>query len=126
VESLGASQTIAYDEAAFDEQVTGLDVVFDLIGGEVHRRSYATLRAGGTLVYLNADPIEDRGTETGIHVVMAQILPSRTALSAIVERVADGTLRSPLEVELPFGAFAEAHRLSDTGHARGKIVLTIP
>ncbi|WP_210484083.1 NADP-dependent oxidoreductase [Microvirga antarctica] len=125
VRKLGASETIAYDEVAFETKVQDLDVVLDLMGGDVHRRSYATLKKGGTLVYLNAQPIEDRGAEFGVDVVMAQILPHQAALAAIVARVADGTMVSTLSRALPFDAFAEAHRLSDSGHARGKIVLAI-
>jgi NADPH:quinone reductase-like Zn-dependent oxidoreductase len=125
VKSLGASDTIAYDEMPFDEHVSGMDVVLDLIGGEVHRRSYATLRKGGTLVYLNAEPIEDLSTEYGVRTMMAQILPSQKALSAVVEKVANGALRSTMAQTLPFSDFAQAHRLSDSGHVRGKIVLAI-
>jgi NADPH:quinone reductase-like Zn-dependent oxidoreductase len=125
VRSLGASETIPYDEMPFEDHVKDVDVVFDLIGGDVHRRSYPALRRGGTMVYLNAEPIEDRGAEFGVDVRMAQILPSDAALAAIVEKVASGVLKPPLQVVLPFEAYAEAHRLSDEGHARGKIVLAI-
>ncbi|MDF2808984.1 MAG: hypothetical protein K0S56_15 [Microvirga sp.] len=125
VKSLGAAETIAYDEVPFEEHVENADMVFDLIGGDVHRRSYKVLRRGGTMVYLNAEPIEDRGAEFGIDVRMAQVLPSRSALAAIVERVERGVIRPTVERILPFSDYAEAHRLSDQGHARGKIVLTV-
>ena len=125
VKGLGATEAIAYDEVPFEDHVDNVDLVFDLIGGDVHRRSYPTLRRGGAIVYLNAEPVEDRGAEFGVSVTMAQVLPSQKALSSMVELLASGTLRSTLERELPFDAFAEAHRLSDSGHVRGKIVLTI-
>ena len=125
VRSLGASQAIAYDEARFEDCVADLDVVFDLLGGEVHQRSYPVLRRGGTLVYLNAEPIEDRGEAFGVQVRMAQILPNRDALTKIVDRVGTGVLRATVEKVLPFEEFVHAQTLSDEGHIRGKIVLTV-
>lgn len=125
VRSLGASQAIAYDEARFEDCVADLDVVFDLLGGEVHQRSYPVLRRGGTLVYLNAEPIEDRGEAFGVQVRMAQILPNRDALTKIVDRVGTGVLRATVENVLPFEEFVQAQTLSDEGHIRGKIVLTV-
>jgi NADPH:quinone reductase-like Zn-dependent oxidoreductase len=125
VRSLGASRVVAYNEARFEDCVKNLDVVFDLLGGEVHRRSYAVLRRGGKLVYLNAEPIEDRGEEFGIQVRMAHVLPSRNALAGIVDRSAAGVLHATVEKVLPFEEFAQAQRLSDEGHIRGKVVLRV-
>ncbi|MET0530041.1 MAG: NADP-dependent oxidoreductase [Microvirga sp.] len=125
VRSLGASQAIAYDEARFEDCVADLDVVFDLLGGEVHQRSYPVLRRGGTLVYLNAEPIEDLGEAFGVQVRMAQILPNRDALTKIVDRVGTGVLRATVEKVLPFEEFVQAQTLSDEGHIQGKIVLTV-
>ena len=40
----------AYDKTAFEEHVRDVDVVFDVIGGDVHRRSYRVLKRGGMIV----------------------------------------------------------------------------
>ena len=61
VRALGVDDVIAYDRDKFDERLSGLDVVLDPIGGEVHDRSYGVLREGGTLVCLTAAPFKDRG-----------------------------------------------------------------
>jgi NADPH:quinone reductase-like Zn-dependent oxidoreductase len=124
VRSLGA-QAIPYDEVPFETAVRDIDLVFDLIGGDVHRRSYGVMRRGGRLVYLNAMPVEDLGAEFGVEVKMAQILPNAEALQSIVRLVADGSLRSPVERVLPFEAFAQAHLLAEHGHGRGKTVLRL-
>jgi len=125
VRSLGASEVMAYDETAFEDHLRDIDVVFDLLGGDIHRRSYVVLKRGGFLVYLNSDPIEDRGSEFGVEVRMAQIVPSRAALASVVNLVAEGALRPHLEAVLSFDRFAEAQRLSELGHGRGKIVLQL-
>jgi NADPH:quinone reductase-like Zn-dependent oxidoreductase len=125
VRSLGASEVVAYDRMPFEGRLRDMDVVFDLLGGDIHRRSYAVLKPGGRLVYLNAEPIEDRGPEFGVEVRMAQIVPNRAALASIVNLVAEGALRPHLERILPFDRFAEAQSLSEQGHGRGKIVLQL-
>src|SRR5262249_13141219 len=73
VRSLGAEGVVAFDREDFAALVREQDVVVDLIGGEVHRRSYGVLRRGGRLVYLHAAPIEDRGAELGVAVINAVI-----------------------------------------------------
>jgi NADPH:quinone reductase-like Zn-dependent oxidoreductase len=125
VRSLGASEVVAYDRMPFEGRLRDMDVVFDLLGGDIHRRSYTVLKRGGRLVYLNAEPIEDRGPDFGVEVRMAQIVPSRAALASIVNLVAEGALRPHPEMVLPFERFADAQSLSEQGHGRGKIVLQL-
>lgn len=125
VRALGADVVIPYDREKFEDKVSGLDIVFDTMGGDIHRRSYATLRKGGTLVCLSAEPYEDRGVEYGVSVKMAQVLPDPKALSALVELIKAGRIMPIVEHVLPFSDFAAAQRLSEQGHARGKTVLQI-
>jgi len=125
VRSLGASEVIAYDREDFDEKLSGLDVVFDTMGGDVHRRSYTVLKNGGMLVCLVAEPFQDRGAEYGVTVKTAPVMPDPAALAAIVGLTATGRIKAAVERVLPFGDFAEAQRLSELGHARGKTVLKI-
>lgn len=125
VRTLGADTVIAYDRENFEERLSGLDVVLDTLGGDIHRRSYAVLRKGGTLVCLTADPFDDRGAEYGVMVKVAQVLPDAAALATLVQLVAAGRIRPTVEHILPFAEFAAAQRLSEQGHARGKTVLAI-
>jgi len=125
VRRLGANEVLAYDQGAFEDKVSDLDVVFDTMGGDVHRRSYAVLRKGGTLVCLSAEPYEDRGAEYGVTVKMAQVLPDAAALAALVAMVQAGRLKPVVERTLPFTDFVQAHELSQQGRARGKTVLKI-
>ena len=56
VRKLGADQVIDYAACDFAEAVSGCDLVFDTIGGEVHKRSLAVVKPGGVLVYVTAQP----------------------------------------------------------------------
>ena len=55
VKSLGADQVIDYKAAPFESEARDIDVVFDTVGGDTLRRSWAVLRAGGRLVTIAAD-----------------------------------------------------------------------
>jgi NADPH:quinone reductase-like Zn-dependent oxidoreductase len=124
VRSLGA-QAIAYDRTPFDEAVRDVDVVLDVIGGEVHRRSYQVLKPGGTMVCLVAAPFEDLGTQYGVKVLVPQVLSDSLALAEVVTLVAAGKLKPCVEHVLALSDFAKAQQMSETGHARGKTVLTL-
>ena len=124
VSALGA-KAIAYDQAPFETQIGEVDVVLDLMGGDVHQRSYQVLKRGGMMVCLNAEPFVDRSAEYGVTVKTAPILPKREILESLVRMVEAGEIRSVVDKTLPITDFARAHELSETGHVRGKVVMLI-
>src|SRR6186713_2069753 len=73
------------------EDVGGVDLVFDVIGGDLQKRSVGLIRAGGTLVSI-VDPTEARPTN-GLAIDFV-VESDRAQLSAIVQRVRDGRLRT--------------------------------
>src|ERR1700733_4099051 len=124
VRSLGA-EAIAYDKTPFEDVVRDVDLVLDVIGGDVHRRSYRVLKRGGTIVCLLAAPFEDLGAQYGVKVMVPQVLSDSAALAEIITLVAGGKLRPCVEHVLPLSDFAKAQEMSQTGHARGKTVLVL-
>jgi len=73
------------------EHVGGVDLVFDVIGGDIGKRSARLIRAGGTLVTI-AGPTEARPAD-GLAIDFV-LVSDRAQLSQIVQRVRDGRLRS--------------------------------
>jgi NADPH:quinone reductase-like Zn-dependent oxidoreductase len=125
VRALGAQEVFPYDQTAFEEHARDIDAVFDVIGGEVHRRSYAVIKPGGMIVALAAAPFEDQSARWGVNLATPQVLSDSAALEEIVELVAAGALKPCVEHVLPISDFAKAHQMSETGHARGKTVLVL-
>lgn len=125
VKSLGADQVIAYDKTPFETVVKDVDVVFDTMGGEVHERSYKTLKRGGLMVCLSAEPYTDRSAEYGVTVKGAPILPRKDILESLVALVAAGKMRVFIEHDLPITDFQRAQALSESWRVRGKIVLEV-
>src|SRR3989475_3800611 len=73
------------------EDVGGVDLVFDVIGGDIGKRSARLIRAGGTLVTI-AGPTEARPAD-GLAIDFV-LVSDRAQLSQIVQRVRDGRLRT--------------------------------
>jgi NADPH:quinone reductase-like Zn-dependent oxidoreductase len=88
--NFGANEFVDLDNEAL-EDVGPVDLVFDLIGGDIGKRSARLVRPGGTLVSI-VGPVEDRPVEgTAIDFVVES---GRAQLNEIVQRVRDGRLRT--------------------------------
>jgi NADPH:quinone reductase-like Zn-dependent oxidoreductase len=86
----GAQEFVDLEHDAL-EDVGGVDLVFDLIGGDIGKRSARLVRAGGTLVSI-VGPSAERPAD-GV-VVDFVVEADRTQLGEIVQRVRDGRLRT--------------------------------
>src|SRR5215217_754340 len=73
------------------EDVGGVDLVFDVIGGDVQKRSAGLVRAGGTLVTVVGPPEARPADGLAIDFVVES---DRAQLSEIIQRVRDGQLRT--------------------------------
>lgn len=127
VEGLGADEVIDYTRADFAEEVRGIDVVLDTIGGDTAERSLDVLRPGGHLVTAVAE--EDAALATtyeaaGMRFSGIAVDPDPVALRGLVALVEQGRLRVHVQGTFPFERVADAHRLLDEGHLQGKLVLT--
>jgi NADPH:quinone reductase-like Zn-dependent oxidoreductase len=85
----GAHQFVDLEHDAL-EDVGKVDLVFDVIGGDIQQRSIGLLRAGGTLVSIvgltESRPADGRAVDFVVESDRAQ-------LNEIVQRVRDGRLR---------------------------------
>jgi NADPH:quinone reductase-like Zn-dependent oxidoreductase len=86
----GAQEFVDLENDAL-EDVGGVDLVFDLIGGDIGKRSARQVRAGGTLVSI-VGPSEARPVD-GLAIDFVDE-SDRAQLSEIVHRVRDGRLRT--------------------------------
>jgi NADPH:quinone reductase-like Zn-dependent oxidoreductase len=86
----GAQEFVDLDNDPLGD-VGGVDLVFDVIGGDIQRRSAGLIKAGGTLVSV-VGPAEARPTD-GLAVDFV-VEADRAQLGEIVQRVRDGRLRT--------------------------------
>jgi NADPH:quinone reductase-like Zn-dependent oxidoreductase len=102
------------------EDVGGVDLVFDVIGGDVQRRSASLIRAGGTLVTV-AGPPEARPAD-GLAVDFV-VESDRAQLREIVQRVRDGRLRT--NIGTVAGLDDAVAALNPTERLNGKTIIRI-
>ena len=125
VKSLGADQVIDYNAQDFMRVVSGCDAVFDTVGGDVAKQSFAVLKPGGRAAFIASGmeaPKSDRSDVTGLRPPVPR---SRKAMERIAELFVAGAIRPP-EVKLyKLSQAAEAHRLSQSRHFRGKLVFQV-
>lgn len=123
---LGADDIIAYDETDFVDVVSGMDVVLDLVGGDVHEKSCRVLKPAGTLAWLIAAPFDDVSATYGVTCKQVMVHDRRETLENVAEAVRHGTLRPQVSRTLPLADAAEAHRILERGeNSRGRIILNI-
>lgn len=128
VEGFGADEVIDYTAVDFTEAVHDVDVVLDTIGGDTVERSLEVLRPGGHLVTAVAEEDAEliaRYEAAGMRFSGIAVAPDPVALRGLVELVEQGRLRVHVHETFPFERVADAHRLLDTGHLQGKLVLTV-
>jgi NADPH:quinone reductase-like Zn-dependent oxidoreductase len=86
----GAQEFVDLDNDSL-EDVGGVDLVFDVIGGDIQKRSAGLVRAGGTLVTVVGPPEARPADGLAIDFVVES---DRAQLSEVVQRVRDGRLRT--------------------------------
>ncbi|WP_330177040.1 NADP-dependent oxidoreductase [Streptomyces sp. NBC_01498] len=128
---LGADEVVDYTRVRFEEAVSDVDVVIDLVG-EGHdattTRSLETLRPGGTIVAVPsgvAPEVLAGARARGLNATAFLVEPDGASLARIAALIDAGTVRVGVEDVLPLAEAAEAHRRVQEGRTRGKIVLSV-
>jgi len=145
---LGADLVVDYTSERFDEVLSDYDVVVESLGGDYQRRALGVLRRGGHLASINGglpEATEKYGPSLGVAMVGLQMLraklgsrlrrnvktsivvrrPDGDNLAQLTRLVEEGAIRPIVAEVFPLARIADAHRASEAGHARGKIVVAV-
>jgi NADPH:quinone reductase-like Zn-dependent oxidoreductase len=115
----GAADFVDLENDAL-EDVGGVDLVLDVIGGDIQKRSAGLIRAGGTLVSVVGPPEAQPTDGLAIDFVVES---DRGQLSEIVQRVRDGRLRTNIgNVATLDDAIAALH---STERRTGKTIIRV-
>jgi NADPH:quinone reductase-like Zn-dependent oxidoreductase len=123
VKGLGADRIIDYTAQDFTKAVSGCDVVFDTVGGEVQVRSYEVLKPGGRLVWIAPAPAGFQPPRRDVEVLRPRVARDRAHLERMAELLEAGAVWPPAITRYPLADAAEAHRVSEGRHLQGKLVL---
>jgi NADPH2:quinone reductase len=139
VRGLGADHVVDYRtedvcRAVRDWSTEGVDVVLDAVGPATLPRALDMLRPGGRLVNVltvtaDGDVERDRkeAERRGFHKITTVIdfERARDSMLEITQLIDGGLVRLPPIEVLPLEEAARGHRMIDTGHVRGKLVLKV-
>jgi NADPH:quinone reductase-like Zn-dependent oxidoreductase len=115
----GAMEFVDLDNDTL-EDVGEVDLVFDVIGGDIQKRSADTIRAGGTLVTVVGPPEARPADGLAIDFVVES---DRAQLGEIVQRVRDGRLRTNIGNVATLDDAVTA--LNPTDRSNGKTIIRV-
>lgn len=144
---LGAEKIINYREQDFVQEAlnwtggSGVDVVFDTVGGDTFLRSLQAARIGGKVASLLATPLSLADTQLArlrnlslcfelmltpqVMKLYAERVRQRKILEQGAQLVEAGKLGVLVSHKLPLENAADAHRLIEQGGSIGKTILTM-
>jgi NADPH:quinone reductase-like Zn-dependent oxidoreductase len=125
VRKLGADQVIDYNAEDFTKLGQVCDAVFDTVGGDVATRSYAVLKPGGRAAFIASGPQAPKPERSDVQGLRPPVARARAPLERIAALYLSGAVRPP-EIKLyKLSEAADAHRLSQSRHFRGKLVFKV-
>jgi NADPH:quinone reductase-like Zn-dependent oxidoreductase len=122
---LAADEYVDYTEQDVGQTVSGVDLAVDTVGGDTTQALVSTVGEGGILVTIANAPPEEAARARGVRAELLVMSPNSEQLARIAELVAAHEVRVEISQVLPLTEVQQAHELSESGHTRGKIVLTV-
>jgi NADPH:quinone reductase-like Zn-dependent oxidoreductase len=122
---LGADEIIDYNSRDFSQAVSGCDAVFDTVGGDVAKRSFAVLKSGGRAAFIASGAQAPQPSRDDVKALRPQVGRDRPHLERIMALVEAGAVQIPEITLFPLSEAAAAHTLSESRHLRGKLVLEV-
>ncbi|UXZ05235.1 NADP-dependent oxidoreductase [Moraxella nasicaprae] len=147
VKSLGADEVIDYKQENFEQKLKNFDFVLDTVGGETLLKSFKILKQGGKVISVAGIPTKDFAKEMGLSWVKQLIMglisakihktaqnygtsyeflfmkPSSKQLNIIKTWAEAGKLRPIIDQVFAFDDTQKALEYSESGRAKGKIVI---
>ena len=125
VRELGADEIIDYNARDFTQIVSNCDAVFDTVGGDVAQKSFAVLKPGGRAAFIASGAQAPTPNRDDVMSLRPPVGRARRHLDRIAQLFQAGAIRPP-EVKLyRLSEAADAHRLSESRHFKGKLVFQV-
>jgi NADPH:quinone reductase-like Zn-dependent oxidoreductase len=118
---IGAEEFVDIERDGWENAVGPVDLVYDIVGGDVLARSAAIIKPGGAVVSVVAPPQTDR---SDIRTVFFIRDANGAQLREITRLVDEGTLHPDVSAVYPLADARKAFMAKATEHIPGKVVLT--
>ena len=149
VKRLGADVVIDYKQDAFEERLSGYDVVLNSQDGKTLAKSLGVLQAGGHLISISGPPDPQFAEDTKAPWLVKQVMralsrgtrrqaqrlkvsytflfmkASGSQLRQITSLIESGAIRPVIDKVFPFESTNEAMAYVESGRAKGKVVIKV-
>jgi NADPH:quinone reductase-like Zn-dependent oxidoreductase len=125
VKGLGADEVVDYNAQDFTQAVANCDAVFDTVGGDVAQRSFAVLKPGGRAAFIASGAQAPKPQRADVTALRPPVGRARRHVERIAELYQAGVVRAPDIKLYRLSEAADAHRLSESRHFRGKLVFQV-
>ncbi|HEX5859211.1 MAG TPA: NADP-dependent oxidoreductase [Microbacterium sp.] len=128
---LGAAVVIDYTTTRFEDVVSDIDVVIDMVGNDHDRtgeRSLGVLRPGGLLIEVPSggwDGYADAAAAAGVRATGYKVIPDGGTLATVGRLLDSGSVQVYIDRVFDLADAASAHEELEHGHTRGKVVLRV-
>ncbi|MFB4323762.1 NADP-dependent oxidoreductase [Priestia sp. BR_2] len=125
--SLGADRMIDYRTTRFEDELSDVDVVFDTMGGDVQKNSFKVLKQHtGRIISIVSDFDEELVRKYDVTAKNIWLDPNGQQLQEIADMLEQKRVRAVVGATFPFSrkGLYDAHALSETHHAVGKIAIS--
>ncbi|MCU8245447.1 NADP-dependent oxidoreductase [Vibrio vulnificus] len=123
--TLGA-HAINYQFAPASERLSDVDVLIDLVGGDVALDALKCLKDNARVVTvptLSAEMICEKAKLLGFEATGMLVEPEPQQLDTLLYMVGVGLLKTEIQRIYPMHEVSDAHKQIETGHTRGKVLL---
>lgn len=128
VRKLGADVVIDYTRQEHEDVVEEIDVLLDMMDEDSLKQAISRVKRDGQVVSLirtHSQLGEQLATQMGVRFTFMLVHPSSAQLAEIAHLCNSGHLKVSIEATFPLRDVAQAHKLSEGRHVRGKLVLTM-
>jgi NADPH:quinone reductase-like Zn-dependent oxidoreductase len=123
--SLGADEVVDYKSERFEDRVQDVDLVLDLVAGEIQKRSWKCLRKGGRMVSTLQPPSQSDAMKRGATGESFMATPNHKELREIGRLIDEGKVQVIVQETMPLNDVRHAHEVLENEHVRGKLVLEV-
>jgi NADPH:quinone reductase-like Zn-dependent oxidoreductase len=125
VRSIGADEAIDYKTEKFEDRLSDIDLVYDLVAGETQERSFKVLKQGGALISTLEEPDKAKALYKNITIARYMAKPDAAELAQIAGLLAKGKIKPVVHATFNLEDAADAQIALAKDHVRGKVVLTV-
>jgi NADPH:quinone reductase-like Zn-dependent oxidoreductase len=122
---LGADQVIDYMNERFEDRVSNVDLVLDLVAGDTQKRSWKSLRRGGRMVSTLQPPSKTDAAPREATGQSFMAKANREELEEIGRLIDEGKVKVIVDISMPIQDVRRAHEFMENAHVRGKLVLEV-